>query len=127
MSTKDIMFLESSDSSEGEIKEKTRKKKESNVTPEMEQHLDTSGTHCLKCRIKTKDIVSIINQVNSRTKTGGTKDIIKSKCSFCNTNKNRFATKLKTVVEPESEPVIITVSPEVVLKGKRGRKPKITA
>jgi len=38
----------------------------------MEPHLDTSGTHCLKCGTKTKDIVSVIAQVASRKKLGGT-------------------------------------------------------
>jgi len=36
--------------------EKIRKKREINITPEMEAHIDKFGTHCLKCGIKTKDV-----------------------------------------------------------------------
>jgi len=73
---------------------KIRKKREINITPDMEAHIDKSGTHCLKCEIKTRDIESIISQVASRKKLGGTRDVVKSKCAYCNTNKNKFVTKI---------------------------------
>jgi len=72
---------------------KNRKKREVNITPEMEVHIDESGTHCLKCGTKTKDILSIISQVASHENLGGTRDVVKSKCAYCNTNKNKFVTK----------------------------------
>jgi len=34
---------------------KITKKREVNITAEMEPHIDKSGTHCLKCGTKTKD------------------------------------------------------------------------
>jgi len=74
----------SSDDSGVEIK--IRKKREVKITPEMEAHLDILETHCLKCGTKTKDIESIISQVASRKKLGGTRDVVKSKCAYCNTN-----------------------------------------
>jgi len=58
----------------------------------MEQYIDKSGTHCLKCFIETKDIESVISQVASRKKLGGTRDVVKSKCAYCNTNENKFVT-----------------------------------
>jgi len=69
------------------------KKREVNITPEMEQYIDQSGTHCIKCFTETKDIESVISQVASRKKLGGTRDVVKSKCAYCNTNKNKFMTK----------------------------------
>jgi len=56
--------MSSSDESSVKVK-KIRKKREVNITPEMEAHLDTSGTHCLKCGTKTKDVESVISQVAS--------------------------------------------------------------
>jgi len=47
---------------------KIRKKCEVNITPEMETYIDKTGTHCLKCCIKTKDVESVISQVASRNK-----------------------------------------------------------
>jgi len=79
----------------------------------MEAHLDTLGTHCLKCGTNTKDIESVISRVASRIKLGGTRDVVKSKFAYCNTNKNKFVTKIK---EPVTEPIV---------KSKRGRKPKL--
>ena len=114
---------ESSADSGVEINIKQRRKREIKITAEMEPHLDITGTHCLKCGTKTKDIESIISQVNSRKKTGGTRDIVKSKCAFCNTNKNKFVTKSKLEPVVEVEPVIVEPIVEVV-KPKRGRKPK---
>jgi len=44
-----------SSSNESVVKvKKIRKKREVNITPEMEAHLDKSGTHCLKCGTKQK-------------------------------------------------------------------------
>jgi len=40
---------------------KIRKRREVNFTPEMEAHIDTSGTHCLKCGTKTNDIETVIS------------------------------------------------------------------
>jgi len=85
----------------------------------MEPHLDTSGTHCLKCGTKTKDIDSIIAQVASRKKLGGTRDAVKSKCGYCNANKNKFVTKIKEPVVEVDERVV------QIVKSKRGRKPKL--
>jgi len=84
--------MSSSDESTVKVK-KIRKKREVNITPEMESHIDKFGTHCLKCGIKTKDIESVMSQVASRKKLGGTRDVVKSKCAYCNTNKNKFVTK----------------------------------
>jgi len=42
----------------------------------MEPHLDTLGTHCLKCGTKTKDVESVISQVASRKTLGGTRDVV---------------------------------------------------
>jgi len=72
---------------------KIREKRDVNITPEMEAYIDESGTHCLKCFTKTKDIESVISQVASRKKLGGTRDVVKSKCAYCNTIKNKFVTK----------------------------------
>jgi len=85
--------MSSSDKSGVKVK-KMRKKREVNITPEMEAHIDKLGTHCLKCGSKTKDIESVIWQVASRKKSGGTRDIVKSKCAYCNTNKNKFVTEI---------------------------------
>jgi len=85
--------MSSSDESTVKVK-KIRKKREVNITPEMESHLDKLGTHCLKCGVKTKDIEPVISQVASRKKLGGTRDVVKSKCAYCNTNKNKFVTKI---------------------------------
>jgi len=74
--------MSSSDESNVKVK-KMRKKREVNITPEMEAHLDELGTHCLKRGTKTKDIESVISQVASRKKLGGTHDIVKSKCAYC--------------------------------------------
>jgi len=60
--------VESISSDDSGIDIKIRKKCEVKITPEMEPHLDISGTHCLKCGIKTKDIDSIISQNASRKK-----------------------------------------------------------
>jgi len=60
----------------------------------MEAHIDKLGTHCLKCGTKTMDIESVLSQVASRNKLGGTRDVVKSKCAYCNTNKNKFVTKI---------------------------------
>jgi len=73
---------------------KIRKKRDVNITPEMEAHIDKSGTHCLKCGTKTKDVESVISQVVSHKKLSGTRDVVKSKCAYCNTNKNKFVTKI---------------------------------
>jgi len=56
---------------------KIRKKREVNITPEMEVHIDKLGTQCLKCGTKTKDVESVILQVASRKKLGGTRDVVK--------------------------------------------------
>jgi len=85
--------MSSSDESSVKVK-KIRKKREVNITPQMEAHLDKLGTHCLKCGTKTKDIESVISQVASRKTLGGTRDVVKSKCAYCNTNKNKFVTKI---------------------------------
>jgi len=85
--------MSSSDESSGKVK-KIRKKREVNITPQMKAHLDKLGTHCLKCETKTKYIESVISQVASRKKVGGTRDVVKSKCAYCNTNKNKFVTKI---------------------------------
>jgi len=77
------------------------------------------GTHCLKCGIKTKDIDSIIAQVTSRKKLGGTRDAVKSKCAYCNANKNKFVTKIKEPIVEIDEPIV------EIVKSKRGRKPKL--
>jgi len=90
--------MSSSDESSVKVK-KIRKKREVNFTPEMEVHIDKSGTHCSKCGTKTKDVESVISQVASRKKLGGTRDVVKFKCAYCNTNKNKFVTKLKEVNE----------------------------
>jgi len=84
--------VEFNSSDDSGIDVKIRKKREVKITPEMEPHLDTSGTHCLKCGTKTKDIKSVIAQVASRKKLGGTRDAVKSKCAYCNANKNKFVT-----------------------------------
>jgi len=60
----------------------------------MEAHLDKLGTHCLKCGTETNDIESVISQVAPRKKLGGTRDVVKSKCAYCNTNTNKFVTKI---------------------------------
>jgi len=73
---------------------KIRKRREVNITPEMEPHIDKLGTHCLKCGTKTKDVEPVISQVASRNKLGGTRDVVKSKCAYCNTNKNKFVTEI---------------------------------
>jgi len=73
---------------------KIRKRREVNITPEMEPYIDKSGTHCLKCSTKTKDVESVISQVASRKKLGGTRDVVKSKCAYCNTNKNKMLLKV---------------------------------
>jgi len=96
---------------------KIRKKWEVKITPEMEPHLDTSETHCLKCGIKTKDIDSIIVQVASTKKLGGTRDAVKSKCAYCNANKNKFVTKIEEPVVEVDEPIV------EIVKSKRSRKP----
>jgi len=85
--------MSSSDESSAKVK-KVRKKREVNITPEMEAYLDKLGTHCLKCGSKTKDIESVMSQVASRKKLGGTRNVVKSKCAYCNTNKNKFVTKI---------------------------------
>jgi len=85
----------------------------------MERHLDTSGTRYLKCGIKTKDVDSIISQVASRKKLGGTIDAVKSKCAYCNANKNKYVTKIKEPVVEVDEPAL------EIVKSKRGRKPKL--
>jgi len=90
-----MSFLEGDESSADsgiEINIEARKKREIKITPEMETHFDTSGTHCLNCGTKTKDIESIISQVNSSKITGGTRYVVKSECAICNTNKNKFVT-----------------------------------
>jgi len=110
--------VESISSDDSGIDVKIRKKREVKITPEMEPHLDTSGTHCLECGIKTKDIDSIIAQVASRNKFGGTRDVVKSKCAYCNANKNKFVTKIKEAVVEVDEPIV------EIVKSKRGRKPK---
>jgi len=76
------------------LKLRKLKKRAINITPEMEVHIDKLGTHCLKCGTKTKDIESVIAQVASRKTLGGTRDVVKSKCVYCNTNKNKFVTKI---------------------------------
>jgi len=86
----------------------------------MEPHLDTSGTHCLKCGTKTKDIESVIAQVASRKKLGDTRDAVKSKCGYCNANKNKFVTEIKEPIVEIDEPIV------EIVKSKRGRKPKLT-
>jgi len=73
---------------------KIRKKREVNIKSEMEPHIDKSGTHCLKCGTKTRDVKSVISKVVSRKKLCGTRDVVKSKCAHCNTNKNKFVTKI---------------------------------
>jgi len=83
---------------------KIRKKREVNITPKMEQYIDKSGTHCLKCFTKTKDIEWVISQVASRKKLSGTRDVVKSKCAYCITNKNKFVTK--SISEDVAEDVI---------------------
>jgi len=60
----------------------------------MEAYIDKLGTHSLKCGFKTKDIESVIWQVASRKKLGGTRDVVKYICAYCNTNKNKFVTKI---------------------------------
>jgi len=85
--------MSSSDESSVKVK-KIRKKREVNITPEMEDHLDKLGTHCLKCGTKTKDIESVISQVASQKKLGGTRDVVNSKCAYCNTNKNKCVNKI---------------------------------
>jgi len=59
--------MSSSDESSVKVK-KIRKKREVNITPEMEVHIDKLGTHCLKCGTNTKHIESVISQVASRKK-----------------------------------------------------------
>jgi len=86
----------------------------------MEPHLDTFGTHCLKCGIKIKDIESVISQVASRKNWGGVRDAVKSKSAYCNANKNKFITKIKEPVVEVDEPVL------EIIKSKRGTKPKLT-
>jgi len=98
--------VESISSDDSGIDVKIRKKREVKITPEMEPHIDTFGTHCLKCEIKTKDIDSIISQVASGKKLGGTTVAVKSKCAFCNANKNKFVTKIKEPVVEVDEPVL---------------------
>jgi len=71
-----------------------RRKREVYITPEMENHIDEFGTHCLKGGTKTEDIESIISQVASRKKLGGSRDVVESKCAYCYTNKNKFVTKI---------------------------------
>jgi len=110
--------VESISSDDSGIDVKIRKKREVKITPEMEPHLDTLGTHCLKCGTKTKDIDSIIAQVASRKKLGGTRDAVKSKCGYCNANKNKFITKIKEPIVEIDEPIV------EIVKSKRGRKPK---
>jgi len=112
--------VESISADDSGIDVKIRKKREVKITPEMEPHLDTLGTHCLKCWIKTTDIESIMSQVASRKKLGGTKDAVKSKCAFCNANKNKFVTKIKEPVVEVDKPVL------EIVKSKRGRKRKLT-
>jgi len=85
----------------------------------MEPHLDVLGTHCLKCGIKTKDIESVIAQVASRKKIGGTRDAFKSKCGYCNANKNKFVTKIKEPIVEIDEPIV------EIVKSKHGRKTKL--
>jgi len=111
--------VQSISSDDSGIDEKIRKRREVKITPEMEPHLDRCGTHCLKCGTKTKDIDCIIAQVASRKKLGGTRDAIKSKCAYCNANKNKFVTKIKETVVEENEPIV------EIVKSKRGRKPKL--
>jgi len=79
---------------------KIREEREVKITPEVEPHLDTSGTHCLKCGSKTKDIESVIVQVASKKTLGGTRDAVKSKCAYGNANKNKFVTKINGVLNP---------------------------
>jgi len=111
--------VESISSDDSGVDLKIRKKREVKITPEMEPHLDIYGTHCLKCGTKTKDIESVILQVASRKKLGGVRDAVKSKCAYCNANKNKFVTKLKEPIVEIDEPVI------EIVKSKRGRKPKL--
>jgi len=85
----------------------------------MEPNLVTSGTHCLKCGIKTKDIESVISQVASRKKLDGVRDAVNSKCAYCNANKNKFVTKIKEPIVEVDEPIL------EIVKSKRGRKPKL--
>ena len=103
-------FLNNSESSEDEVVTSIEVK-----TPEMETYLDSTGTYCLKCRTKTKDIEPVVYQVSSRKKTGGIRDVVKSKCGFCNANKNKFV----TVSKVEKQPIVDNVKP------KRGRKCKV--
>jgi len=84
----------------------------------MEEHLDKLGTHCLKCGTKTKDVESVISQVASRKKLGGTRDVVKSKCAYCNTDKKKFVTKIKEPIVEIDEQIL------EIVKSKRGRKPK---
>jgi len=98
--------VESISSDDSGIDLKVRKKREVKITPEMELHLDTSGTHCLKCGTKTKDVESVILQVASRKKLGGTRDAVKSKCAYCNANKYKFVTKLKELMVEIDEPIL---------------------
>jgi len=111
--------VESISSDDSGIDVKIRKKRKVKITPEMEPHLDTLGTHCLKCGIKSKDIESVIAQVASREKLGGTRDAVKSKCGYCNANKNKCVTKIKEPTIKIDEPII------KIVKSERGRKPKI--
>jgi len=46
--------------------------------------------------------------------------VVKSKCAYCNTNKNQFVTKLKEPIVEIDEPIL------EIVKTKRGRKPKVT-
>jgi len=53
-----------------------------------------------------------------RKKQGGTRDAVKSKCAYCNANKNKFVTKIKESIVEIDEPIV------EIVKSKRGRKPK---
>jgi len=33
-------------------------------------------------------------KLHQETKLGGTRDVVKSKCAYCNTNKNKLVTKI---------------------------------
>jgi len=45
---------------------------------------------------------------------------VKSKCAYCNANKNKLVTKIKEPIVEIDEPIV------EIIKSRRGRKPKLT-
>ena len=74
---------------------KTRQKRVANITKELEPFLDPTGSLCLHCNVKTKDVDAFIQQSPSR-KPGGVRESTRSKCGYCGAKKNIFLTLDKT-------------------------------